>query len=257
MMFRTAAALAAAVSLAACTQTFDDGAPEATAGDTELAATAVNVFHATWKGAQAGVWFGDGLVGGGIDVFQGTSNRQSTAYVNFSTYAIDPTSEVCTTETYCVPDRKGSPDCTPEEITYCWHSRVSYVYGWGEIPTSQFVSRGTSARLHTTVDAATFTIERCTVDQGNGEEPWTCTQGGAGGEIDVTWSGDRSNSFFSSGVTRQNYGRYSYSSNGTYSSIAASADGALFGMPFLNAGGSLSNSKNVSISKDVTTNPDL
>lgn len=202
-----------------------------------------SVWHSKWNGGNAGASFGDQFAGGYLDVWEGGGY----ASLSYSTYSVDPTSEVCVTETFPC-DWEG---CEPWEYTYCYYTRYSYEYGWGQIPATDFAFRNSGvARVATTVASGSdFWAWRCDVDY-NSPEASVCTES-AGGTIDVTWARDGLSSSFHSGVDHSDWGTYSFRTAGQWRTWSASANGSLIGLAFSNGWASMSSNKGVSISKDV------
>lgn len=226
-------------SLTACV--VDDGTDVENVETVEAAATTVTVYRSTQKGGSVDAAFGDELAGGNVSAWQ--SGTQVS--LGYSTYAVDPTSRSCVTES------------TPEgNYEWCGYSRYSYEYGWGSVPASALtIKTGIAILAATVAPSDSFWIERCTVDYGNAENPYVCTTGAGGGTISVDWSRDGVSSSSWTGTNRGNYGKYSYHSQGQGSWQSATATGSLFGNAFANAGGGIARSSGTSISKDVISNP--
>ena len=228
-----------------------DEGPEV--GSVEAPVAAVTVYRSSFKGTAAHTWFGDELSGGYIDVWQGGTVATPTAGLSYNTYVVDPTSQVCTTESYC---RKGDPACTdPVEYTHCTYTRYTYEYGYGQIPAADFQIRGGTARVDTIVAAGpTFWIDRCEIDYGNPENPYACGTGG-GGVITIAWMKDGVSSSIWTGTSRWSSGKYSVHTQGNGSQQSAVADGTLVGRDVANTAGAISRSHGASVSKDVVANP--
>ena len=67
---------------------------------------------------------------------------------------------------------------------------MTFEYGWGSIPATDFNVRNGAAKLDTVVAASdSFFVETCTVDQ----SVWSynCTSGGAGGSLSLSWPARR------------------------------------------------------------------
>lgn len=210
--------------------------------DSTTEAATVTVWHSVFNGTSADTSFSNEFNGAYLSVWQGKSGNTSTTSLSYSKWEIDPTSLECFTE--CFPNDDGT--CTPWE--WCYYTRSSHEYGWGEIPNADFTGNANSAKLDTVVAAGpTFYVERCEIDPISG---WTCGAG-AGGEIHALWGKDGYASGHQSGTNSQTYGRYSFRSVGTYRWFSATVSGALLGIDFAGSGG-ISNSRGSNVSKDVT-----
>jgi hypothetical protein len=211
--------------------------------ESEQAATQSDVWHATWNGGSANAQFWGPYASGYVDVFEGRSGSTRYAYLNFSTWSVDPTSEQCVTWT----DWWGYP------YTYCYYTRYSFGYGWGQIPAQDAQLTPGHARVKTTL-GANFGGYSCTVDYAN----WIFQCGApTGGEVDIRWNKNGQYSSFSSGTSQQTYGAYTYKQQGTYRSASANASGTLLGATFDVAYGSFGDTKGTNVTKSVmqTTAP--
>ena len=225
----------------------DEGAyPDEDVADVSAAAT-VSVYHSVWNGGSAWMSFWDGLSSGYLSVWEGGA-RAATAYLNFSRGSVDPTSEVCQTVVYdwCWD---GQTEGCRQEYTYCYYTRFTYEYGWGEIPARDARLNGGDARLKTTIASGpSFWLIRCDFDANDWS--YSCTNEG-GGTIDLAWHKDGNYSSFHSGVSEDSYGRYTFRTNGQYRSSSALVDGSFLGGEIAFATGSTSSNRGVNVSKDV------
>jgi len=143
-------------------------------------------------------------------------------------------------------------DC-PEDCAYqyCYYPTISYEYGWGTIPGSDFRVTPQRARLQTNIaDNPGFYVERCEIVDGD----WSCSTGTPSeSEIGVDWRADGTYEHFSNGTQRSKWGPYTYQSHGIYRSSSASASGHLGSIQVSTGRGSaeISQSQGGSISKVV------
>jgi len=235
-----AVALAMATGVGGCAIDEQGGAePEASA--TEQAATTTDVWHGTWNGGSAQVSFWNGTGGGYLDVFENNAGQNRNAYLTFSRWSFDPNSLQCWSWT----------DWWGYTYSWCYYTKYSYAYGWGQIPTSDAQLTPGQARVHTTLPS-TFGGYQCTIDYQN----WIfeCTSA-AGGDVDVAWHKDGVYSTFHSGTDQQEYGPYSFKSQGTYRTTSARASGSLLGTAFDDAYGYFGDTKQTNVSKYVIQTP--
>jgi hypothetical protein len=221
-------------------------------GSDEQAASVV-VWHQTWNGGQA-----TGYVSGPFSFFtyaawENKTATSRTAYLSFFGSGVDPTSEVCTTEEVCYPDRlTGEPICEP--IRWCDYTRYYWEDGWGEIPSQDFKVGQNLRAAHLQTDLANnpnFYGNKCTFDSLNATTecvPITT------GTFDVTW---RTNGYYankSQGTSSESYQWYDSSytsrSTGTWTSVSANTTGTVFGNS-VDGWGDLAQSRGTNVSKDI------
>jgi hypothetical protein len=196
-----------------------------------------SVWHANWNGGSASVTFWDAYSGGYLNAWESKSGGTRTAYLWFDRYSVDPASLQCVTYNWWGWD-----------YTYCYYTRYSYDYGWGEVAGTDVVINNGVARVHSTLPSTFYSLS-CTIDYND----WTNTtcSTGTGSTVDVVWHKDGLTSTFSSGTSQQDWGSYSFKSQGTYSSSSALANGSLLGHDFADARGSFGDSHSTSIGMDI------
>jgi hypothetical protein len=227
-------------------------APAAPAGhdepvaSTSPAASAVNVFHASNNGGDAYAESFTDVSQSYIEAFENKSGKSRAAFVYFFSYAYDPNSLTCQTETICWDPNDPS---TCYDYEYCYYANYTYSNGYGSIPIRDFSVGKKTAELHT--DVAKDPNFSAT----------TCTQNGcsaATGKIDVSWAANGYYSHTTSGTSTTTYawGSASYTSrsSGTSSSSSANVDGQLLGTTLQNAYGEINTSQGASVSKDIFKN---
>jgi hypothetical protein len=171
--------------------------------------------HFVWNGQGASAFAGFDLQGISVNVWEDGLLNERHTFGDVWIYNADPTSMVC-------EQIEGS--------SYCHYSRVTYVFGWGELPGADVSFKNNSARVQATVaNGPTFTIERCTVD--DVAQTFDCTMG-EGGELDVAWQKNSLYEGFSSGTNSTRIGVYTFRSQGTSSSVSADSSGTVFGVRF-------------------------
>lgn len=210
--------------------------------------SALAVSHAVWSGASANAFFGNELAGGYGDVTENTSGTTRSAWLSYYRWAVDPTSQVCWTETY-----PGKPGGGPGgSYTYCDYSRRTSEYGWGQIPAADFGAKNGTARLDTTVaNGPNFFIETCAVDYVAGS--YLCSNAG-GGAIALTFTKNGRATAFHNGVDENTFGKYMWRTTGQYRGASADAAGTIFGVSVV-GNGSVSTSRGASVSKDIVIAP--
>lgn len=209
---------------------------------TEQAATQADVWHGTWNGGSANAQFWSGYGGGYVDVFENGTGSSRSAWVNLATWSIDPSSQVCWSWT----------DWWGYTYNWCWYTRSTYTYGWGQVPAGDAQLTPGNARLKTTFGAG-FSGYQCVYDWSN----WTsepCTSL-AGGSVDATWRKDGSYSVFSSGTHQTSYGTYSFKTQGTYRHSSARASGSILGIDFSDAYGYFGDTRQTNVSKSIFRTP--
>jgi len=218
-----------------------DDAEDVTTDVAEQGLTQADVWHGTWNGGSANAQFWSPTGSGYLDVFENGSGQNRTAYLSFSTWSFDPTSEQCFTWT----DWLGS------DYTYCYYTRFTYAYGWGQIPAGDAQLSPNHAHVKTTLSSS-FGGYQCTVDYTTW--PWTC---GAptGGTIDVRWNKNGQSSYFNSGTSQGSYGAYTFKTQGTYRSSSANATGNVLETSFTDSWGAFGNTRGTSVTKSVQRTP--
>jgi hypothetical protein len=232
--------MACVVALGACA--VDAEAPEdVTTAVTEQAVTQTDVWHSTWNGGSATASFSSATGSGYLDVYEGQMGQERTAYLQFSTWSVDPTSQQCFTWT----------DWWGFDYSYCYFTRYTYAYGWGPIPASDAQLTPGNARVSTTLGAG-FGGYQCTIDYTN----WIFDCGApTGGTIDVRWNKNNQYSSFSSGTSQQSYGPYTYKQQGTWRSTSASASGTVLGTSFTESYGYFGDTRGTNVTKSVIKTP--
>jgi hypothetical protein len=229
------------------------GVAEEQVNESEAAASAATVFHSVWSGGGASVWGGDETSSYGVDVWENTNKTGGgEAALSYYRSTVDPTSLTCWTETYpCHPD---DVECVPGEYTYCTYTRYTYENGWGVIPFEAFAADRNGAVLD--VDLSTlsqFYGERCTVDEAAWS--WSCTPTTTG-EIHLAWVANKKGSTRWSGVRMSRWGKYSFRSNGVWSSVTSEVNGTMLGNT-VTASGNVGTGINVSRDLQLATSPNL
>lgn len=217
-----------------------DEADEPTTSATTQEATNVDVWTGTWNGASAHASSWSQYGGGYVDVFENGTGQNRSAYLNFSTSAYDPTSQQCFDWT----------DWWGYTYHWCYFTRYTYTYGWGQISAQDVQITGTNARVSTTLPSSYYSTQ-CTVDWYNWS--YTCTTG-TGGTVDLRWRKDGQSSYFQSGTQQYAYGAYTFKSQGGFRSASAQAEGSLLGNAFAGSGG-LGDTRGTSVSKSVFKTP--
>jgi hypothetical protein len=233
-------AIAAVAGVGGCAVDDVDHPVEAETATVEQAAT-VDVWTGTWNGASASAWSYGAFEGGYIDAFENKTPQGRRAFLNFTMWSVDPTSEQCSEWT----DWWGST------YTWCWFTRSTYTYGWGEIPQQLAQFTATTARVKGTLPAS-FSGYVCNFDW----EDWTsapCSEA-TGGAIDVRWNKDGGYSHMSSGTQQQSYGTFTFKTQGTYRSTSAQAQGTILGLSFHGSGG-VGTTRGVNVAKSVQRTP--
>jgi len=212
-----------------------------------------SVFKSSMNGGGAYLSSGDMYGGISVDVWESGTGKTATAGLSYSIMQIDPTSEVCLTESF--PD-KDDPALPPIDYTYCQYTRFVYESGSGEIPAKDLQVRPGAVRLETTVGASpTFFSTRCTQDAMSMDPP-VCTDGSTG-TISVTWHKDGVSWTQMSGSQQQQWGPFSMKTSGIYKTASALADGTVLGQSVSSASGDIRSSGGASVTKDLTMVPPL
>jgi hypothetical protein len=176
---------------------------------------AVTTYRYVWNGQSADAYAGDALRGVSVNVWESGTGSDRRTFGGVWYYEADPSSAIC--EEY-------------DGIPYCYHTRYTYVSGWGELPAADVLLRNDFARVQTNVgNGRPFNIEKCIVDQV--AATYECTAV-ADGEMNVVWKKNGISSSFSAGTNMSKYGVYSFRSQGTSSSASADAYGTVFGISF-------------------------
>jgi hypothetical protein len=225
----------------------------------QSAALKREVYRSSWNGASASasVALPDGWAY--LDVWENRTGNQRTASLNYSIERFDPDSLVCQEicfPWYCGEDGGMTPgddgEC-PEgcSFEYCYYTNASYEYGWGTIPAGDFNANAKVAALQTDISGnPNFYAERCEI---SGDE-WSCSNVlPSETSFAVRWQADGMFSSSNNGISRYNWGPYSYQSQGNYSSASATATGS-FGsvaLPGTPGSGWLSRSQGGSVTKVV------
>ncbi len=200
------------------------------------------VWHSVWNGGNANAsnwgWYSAAY----IDAYENVSGQNRAAYLNYSFSSVDPTSEQC----YSWTDWWG------DTYTWCYYTRYTWDYGWGQIPASDFQVTPNAARVKTVISSSsTFYAYHCSVDYST----WTFNCGvPVGGTVDVQWSTDGQSSSSHSGTETTSWGPYSYRTSGTWSSSSAHASGSIIGNSFDGFGG-FGDTHQVSVTKDILNTP--
>jgi hypothetical protein len=142
-------------------------------------------------------------------------------------------------------------------VQYCWNPKGTCTYAWGTLPSSDFRAGGGHASLSTTLEDGYS--ETCSWDW---RLPWpdayVCESSSAAGQtVDVSWQGDGAWSNSYSGVSKGNWGKYAYRSQGNWRSQSAMANGVAFGREFVDASGDINHGHNVSRDTYVEPEPPL
>ena len=233
--------LACAVAmLGACAVDAEDASEELATGEAEQAVT-TDVWHATWNGGSANAQFWSPTGSGYVDVFEGRSGSTRYAYLNFSSWSFDPSSTQCFTWT----------DWWGYESTYCYYTKYTYAYGWGQIPAGDAQITPNHAHVKTTL-GSNFGGYQCTVDYST----WIFDCGvPTGGTVDIRWNKNGQYSVFQSGTTQQTFGPYTYKAQGSYRSASADASGSLLGITFAGTYGYFGDTKGTNVTKSVIPTP--
>lgn len=236
-------ALAAAMlgGVGACA--VDEAQPdyEVTFEEAEQSATQTDVWHATWNGGSARAEYWGPHGSGYVDVFEGRSGSTRYAYLNYSTWAGDPTTQQCFTWT----------DWWGWTQTYCYYTRYTFAYGWGQIPAQDAQLTPGHARVKTTVGSG-FGGYQCTIDYST----WTFECGApTGGDIDIRWNKNGQYSSFSSGTSQVAYGPYTFKQQGTARWASANATGTLLGTAFEATYAQFGDTRGTNVSKSVFQTP--
>ena len=201
-----------------------------------------NVWHSVWNGGSAYANSWGPTSSGYIDAYENKSGQSRYAYLNYYENAVDPTSQTC----YSYTDWWG------DTYSYCYYTRFSWDYGWGQIPTHDFQVTPSGARVKTTVAAGgTFYAYHCDVDYGSWL--WNCYVP-TGGTIDVKWGKSGGYSQSQSGTSEHAYGPYTYRTSGTFTSSSAHAQGSILGVSF-DAFGSFGDTHQASVTKEIVNTP--
>jgi hypothetical protein len=244
-------------------------APKSTGGP-------VDVWHSNSKGKSASASSWDQYGSTYVDVWEDTSAKLRTAYLNIYASRVDPASQKCVTNTYCWPvspifpgtggagsldgggtggskggafgDGGGSQYC--EDVTSCYYTRSFYENGWGEIPSGDLKFGHDSARLRTNLSGnPKFYGTLCMYDSETGNS--ACSP--LTGTIDMTWTANGQYSQSQNGTSTYKSGFYTSRSVGQWDSSSANVTGPLLGYPFTGYG-NLSDSKTNTITKYVSKN---
>lgn len=209
------------------------------ADESEIASTSqaarTTVYARTWNGGGADASGYNDLSWWGANAWENRSRGGVTTYASFNRGGVDPTSEVCETLPWDWCDENG---CYTEYYTYCYYSRYSYDYGFGEIASNQFRISRTRASLNFAV-GSTFWSEHCDVDWAN--NTYNCTPGGVTGSIHLDWRANDWWRYSNSGSNTWSYGTYSFRNSGTYSNSSADASGTFLGETVSSTWGGIGN----------------
>lgn len=217
----------------------DEASDALVLADDAQAATQADVWNSTWNGGSASAQFSSATGGGYLDVYEHKTKDFRYAYVNLSAWSFDPTSLQCFTY----------DDPWYGTWEYCYFTRSTYTYGWGQIPESDARMNGNAAHVKTTFGPSFYGYQ-CTWDSNNWMSSGCLPLTGA--SIDVRWHKDGVFSTFQSGTNQQQYGGYTYKSQGTYRSASARASGTIVGQSYEGAWGSFGDTRGVNVSKSIT-----
>ncbi len=200
------------------------------------------VFHSVWNGGSANAWNWGWYSSGYIDAFENTSGLNRAAYLYFAVSSVDPNSLQCYTWT----------DWWGYTYSWCYYTRYTWSYGWGQIPAQDFQVNPNAARVKYTVGSdSSFYAYQCTIDYST----WTFNCGvPTGGDIDVAWSKDGQWSSSHSGTDQSSYGPYTFQTSGTWSSNSAHASGSILGASF-DASGGFGDTHQSNVTKDILNTP--
>jgi hypothetical protein len=218
----------------------------------QQALAAKSVFQSSMNGGGAYLYSGDMNGGISLDVWESGTGKSASANLFYSIQQVDPTSEVCFTETFPGKD----PGMPPIEYTYCYYTRYIYESGYGEIPAKDLQVRPGAVRLETTVaPGPVFFSSRCTYDMMSMDPP-VCTDG-SGGALSVTWHKDGVSSMKIAGSQQQQWGPFSMKTGGIFKAASALADGTVLGQSVSGAPGEIRSSAGASVTKGLAMVPPL
>lgn len=219
-----------------------DVSEDVTTSEAEQAATQTDVWRQTWNGGSANAQFWSPTGGGYIDLFENKSNMGQFAYLTVSAWGVDPTSQRC--ETW---------EPWPGEVwQWCFYSRSTYTYVWGQIPTGDAAITPGLARVKTTLGAGVAGYQ-CTYDYDNWANSGCVAP--TGGVVDVRWNKNGFTSSFHSGTDQQTFGPYTYKSQGTWRSASADATGTVLGIDFSGGYGYFGDTRGSNVTKSVIQTP--
>lgn len=200
------------------------------------------VWHSVWNGGNASAWLYGWYTSGNIDAYENVSGPNRVAYLNYAYSSVDPSSLQC----YSWTDWWGNT------YQWCYYTRYTWDYGWGQIPTNDFQVTPKAAHVKTVIGSnPSFYAYHCSVDYST----WTFDCGvPVGGTVDVTWSKDGQWSSSHSGTDQTSWGPYTFQTSGTWSSSSAHASGSIIGTTF-DAFGGFGDTHRANVTKDILNTP--